>query len=155
MIYTVYSRMQARVKLLYSKLWNCQIYNIQYLFWVFLRSLLYEEQGTQIGLVLKINRWSQSQILMMIMMIDRSEVILLSIDVGYKPSNWYNLCSMLNCQANNKFGLRFRWGKRSLKWLAQKLVFRVFSAFKNVTKVLKLRDGTFAGLTKILNPQSF
>ena len=32
---------------------------------------------------------------------------------------------------------------------------RVFSAFKNVTKVFKLRGGTFAGLTKVLKLQSF
>ena len=44
-------------------------------------------KDSMIGLVLKINRWSQTQGLMMIMMIDRSEVMLLSIDVGCKPFN--------------------------------------------------------------------
>jgi hypothetical protein len=73
-------------------------------------------KDSMIGLVLKIRL---REGLMMIMMIDRSEVISLSIDVGCKPFNWYNLPSMLNYQAKHQtqVGLKF------LREVLSKLVF--------------------------------
>ena len=66
---------------------------------------------------------------------------------------------MLNYQAKLQtqvsLGLKFlrevliRWHRSQCSPL------RVFSAFKNITKVLKLRGGTFAGLTKVLNCSHF
>ena len=112
-----------------------------------------------IGLVLKINRWSQTQTPR------RSDddyddrqnscYYQQMQGVSLLINTTYLLCSAIKRNLQTQVGLKFLREVLIRQHQSQFVHLRVFTAFKNVTKVLKIRDGTFSGLTKVLKPQSF